>query len=136
MAAQVRSALRQFLSSNRFLARIALAFLRHKACAIKTAMRVPFFAIFIHATLWLWVLLLMPALLLVTYAMLYGGILGVLVASIFALALLAVAAPWLFRWYFVCVGLMLGRQSMAQPKATDVAQSLANIEAAPTTQSH
>ena len=132
----MRSTLRQFFSSNRFLTGIALGFLRHEAWAIKIAMRVPFFAIFIHATLWLWVLLLMPALLLATYAMVYGGILGVLIASVFALALLAVAAKWLFRWYFVCVGLMFGRQSMAQSKAADIAQSLANMKTAPTTQPH
>ncbi|MGJ8594697.1 hypothetical protein [Sulfitobacter sp.] len=117
----------QFLSNSGFL-RIALAFTRHEAWAIRTAMRFPFFAIFIHATLWGWVLLITPALVVGAYAQRLG-IVGLLLIVPLGLGILALIFPWSLRWYFVCVGLMFGRPRMAQVKAAAVAQSLAGLEA-------
>lgn len=91
-------------------------------------MRFPFFAIFIHATLWGWVLLITPALVVGAYAQRLG-IVGLLLIVPLGLGILALIFPWSLRWYFVCVGLMFGRPRMAQVKAAAVAQSLAGLEA-------
>lgn len=91
-------------------------------------MRFPFFAIFINATLWGWVLLMAPALVVGAYAPRLG-IVGLLLSVPLGVGILALIFPWLLRWYFVCVGLMFGRPRVAQVKAATVAQSLASLEA-------
>ena len=116
------------LFSRRIFLPLALRFLRHEAWAITAAIRFPFFSIFIHATLWVWVL---PATLLLVsgiFAMEFGGLLGLLFATTLACALLAITFPWFLRWYFVCVGLMFKRPKMAHQKASDIATRLAILE--------
>lgn len=92
-------------------------------------MRVPFFAIFIPATFLIWLLLLIPFLVPMAYAILSKSILLNLVILPLTIVLNVILFLWLARWYFICVGLMFGRPDMACTKATDVAQSIASLEA-------
>jgi len=57
---------------------------------------------------------------------LLGWILFIL-ASLYALAAVCVAAPWFLRWGFIAVSLMFGRHAMADRKETEL---VAAIEAA------
>lgn len=47
--------------------------------------------------------------------------------SFYAIWVLCFAAPWLFRWYFVAVGLTFGRPAMADRKEAEL---IANIHRA------
>jgi hypothetical protein len=55
---------------------------------------------------------------------LFGGALH-LAASVGALILLCLAAPWFFRWYFIAVTLMLGRPAMAERKRAALLAAIA-----------
>ncbi len=98
---------------------VQLAFARHELWAIETAMRFPFFAIFIHATLWVWGLPAVPVLLLL-FVITEGSILGAAIMMVIGIPLLVSLCPWFFPWYFICAGLMLGRPAMAQRKRESV----------------
>ena len=59
---------------------------------------------------------------------LLGGVLyGI--ATLYALPALFFAAPWFFRWYFIAVGLMFNRSSMADRKEDELVSAIRNAEA-------
>ncbi|MEM9716284.1 MAG: hypothetical protein AAF826_07185 [Pseudomonadota bacterium] len=105
--------------------KIKIRFTKHEMWALTWAERLPFFALFFATSLWVWmflpVLLISPALifLIENWPMLYA------VISLFlCLPLLIYMAPWFFRWYFICVGLMFGRGKMASSKRMELVERL------------
>jgi hypothetical protein len=52
------------------------------------------------------------------------GLAAFLISSIFGLVSTCLVAPWLFRWYFIASGLMIGRTTMADRKEADLLASL------------
>jgi hypothetical protein len=101
-------------------------FLRHEAWALQCAMRFPFFAIFILATLWPW--FLVPALVLAPlfiFAIETCGVVGAILGLCMGAAGLLLVSLWVFPWCVLCVGLMLGRPRMAQVKADELEARLA-----------
>ena len=58
---------------------------------------------------------------------LVGGALF-LPVSIYAIAILCVAAPWFFHWYFIAAGLMLGRDAMADRKEAELIAAIGAAE--------
>lgn len=112
-----------FIKSLRY--KLAFAFTRHENWAIKAALRYPLFSIFAAATLWVW--FFVPGLVigifyigLLKSAILAGSLFGFIVGPIF----LMLFAPWLFQWYFICIGLMFGKPRAAHNKALKVSERL------------
>ena len=56
-----------------------------------------------------------------TKAIGYALLVLTLVYALFALCL---AAPWVFRWYFIAAGLMLGRTAMADRKEAELVAAI------------
>ena len=98
---------------------LRMLFARHELWAVETAMRFPFFALFIHATLWVWGLPVFPILLLLS-AIGEGSLIGAAVVMAIGIPLLLVFFIWFVRWYLICAGLMIGRRTMAENKRTNV----------------
>lgn len=55
------------------------------------------------------------------------GIFGAVFNMVLGLGGLAILAPWFFRWYFVCAGLMFGRTDLAQSKEKEVSDRLERL---------
>ena len=107
---------------------IKLQFTRHEAWALKAARRVPLFALFAFGTLWPWFFLpLIPIGILSVVLLEKTGIFGAIVNMVLGIGALAIIAPWFFRWYFICAGLMFGRTKMAQSKDDDVSDRLERL---------
>ena len=107
---------------------IKLKFTRHEIWAVKAARKVPLFALFAFATLWLWFFLPMIPIGILSVVLLENtGIFGAVFNLILGLGGLAVIAPWFFRWYFICAGLMFGRTKMAQAKENEVSDRLVRL---------
>ena len=102
------------------------------------------FPIFLNLTYW-WFAMILPALVFGTPGLvlvssdvpgisLVGGPLYLLagsfyiLASIYALAAICIAAPWFFHWYLIAVGLMFGRTAMADKKETDLIAAIDRTE--------
>lgn len=96
-----------------------MLFARHELWAVETAMRFPFFALFIHATLWVWGLLAVPVLI-VLLLVLGGSVIGAAIMTAITLPFLLAFFLWFSRWYFLCVGLVCGRRRMAENKLRQV----------------
>lgn len=45
--------------------------------------------------------------------------------SFYSIIVLVAAAPWFFRWYFIAVGLMFGRTTMADRKEAELIAAIA-----------
>ena len=106
---------------NRLSHRIELRFARHEAWTLKTARRVPLFALFAFMTLWVWLFVpMIPIGILSVFLLEKAGIFGAVVNIVLGIGGLAIIAPWFFRWYFICAGLMLGRTKKAESKEDDV----------------
>jgi len=102
-----------------------LQFTRHEVWALKAARRVPLFALFAFGTLWLWFFLpMIPIGILSVVLLEKAGIFGAIVNMALGIGGLAIIAPWFFRWYFICAGLMFGRTKMAQSKENEVTDRL------------
>lgn len=113
---------------SNLLHRIKLLFTRHEAWALKAARRVPLFALFAFATLWVWFFLpMIPIGILAFVTLEKAGVLGAIVNMVLGIGGLAIIAPWFFRWYFICAGLMFGRTEMAQSKEDDVSDRLERL---------
>ena len=105
--------------------RMKLQFTRHEVWALKAARRVPLFALFAFGTLWLWFFLpMIPIGILSVVLLEKAGIFGAIVNMAIGIGGLAIIAPWFFRWYFICAGLMFGRTKMAQSKENEVTDRL------------
>lgn len=96
--------------------------------AIKWAIRLPFFSIFVFGFFMLpWFFALaVPAsittILAITFAIPAFSILNMIVGVLG----LVIIAPWFVHRYFICVGLMLDRPRMAQAKLEYLEQKLAS----------
>ncbi|WP_299506631.1 hypothetical protein [uncultured Roseobacter sp.] len=113
---------------ERFFHWIKLQFTRHEAWTLKAARRVPLFALFAFGTLWVWLFLpMIPFGILSVFLLEKAGVLGAIVNMVLGIGALAIIAPWFFRWYFICAGLMLGRTKMAQSKEDDVSDRLERL---------
>ncbi len=101
--------------------RSKLQFTRHEAWALKAARKAPLFALFAVATLCVWLVLPMFLLGILLFILLEkAGILGAIICMVLGIVCLAIIAPWFFRWYFICAGLMIGRTRMADIKEEDI----------------
>ena len=84
---------------------IHLKFTRHEAWAIKSARRVPLLAIFAVVTLWLWVLLpMIPISILSVYLLQEMRALWDILSMFLGPVGLVVMFLWLARWYIICLG--------------------------------
>lgn len=99
-------------------------FARHELWALKLAERIPFFALFFAATLWIWSLPFLPLLALYGVLMVRWPVLTLLPTLIFAAAFFFFVVPWVFRWYFLSAGLMFGRTNMAATKRHQLERQL------------
>jgi len=99
-------------------------FTRHELWALKMAERIPLFALFFAATLWIWSLPLLPLLAAYGVLMVRWPFLTLLPSLIFAMALSFFVAPWVIRWYFLSVGLMIGRKNSAATKRHELERQL------------
>ena len=99
-------------------------FTRHELWALKQAERIPFFALFFAATLWVWSLPFLPLLALYGVLMVRWPVLTLLPSLIFAMAFFFFVVPWFFRWYFLSAGLMFGRKNMAAAKRHQLERQL------------
>lgn len=107
---------------------IELRFARHEAWTLKAARRVPLFGLFAFMTLWVWFFLPMtPIGILSVFLLEKTGILGAIVNMVVGIGGVAVVAPWFFRWYFICAGLMIGRTKMAQSKENEISGRLKRL---------
>ncbi len=107
---------------------IHLKFTRHEAWAIKSARRVPLLALFAFGTLWLWVLLpMIPISILSVYLLQEMRALWAILSMFLGSVGVVVMFLWLARWNFICVGLMFGRTKMAQAKEKEVAARLERL---------
>jgi hypothetical protein len=109
--------------------RLKLVFLRHEIWALQMARRIPFLSLFFASTLWVWALPLVFVLLPLATAMTWASATQWLfvfhaINMIIGIIGLAIIAPWFFRWYFLCTGLMFGKTGMADAKAVDLANQL------------
>lgn len=108
---------------------LALRFTQHEAWALKTARKVPLLSLFVFAPLLLWPLL--PAMLIglpLVVLLENTGPFGASVNFALGLAALAIMAPWVFRWYFVCAGVMFGRTRMAHTKHAEICARLKRLQ--------
>jgi hypothetical protein len=104
---------------------IKLKFTRHEIWALNAARRVPLFALFAFGTLWIWFFLpMIPIGILFAVLLVNTGIFGAVLSMVIGLGGLASLAPWFFRWYFICAGLMFGRTKMAQSKDNELSDRL------------
>ena len=114
---------------ERFSHWIKLKFTRHEIWALKVARKLPLFAIFAFGTLWLWFILPMIPIGIMSVVLLENtGTFGAVFNMVLGLGGLAIIAPWFFRWYFICAGLMSGRTKMAQSKENEVSDRLKRLE--------
>jgi hypothetical protein len=94
-------------------------FAHHELWALDMAERLPFFAIFFAASLWVWAIPCLPVLIILTFLSIKWPLLNLLTA-LPSIALLLLVAPWFFRWYFISVSLMLGKTGMAAEKRKQI----------------
>ena len=107
---------------------IHLKFTRDEAWAIKSARRVPLLALYAFGTLWLWVLLpMIPISILSVYLLQEMRALLAILSMFLGSVGVVVMFLWLARWKFICVGLMFGRTKMAQAKEKEVAARLERL---------
>ncbi|MFV1600449.1 MULTISPECIES: hypothetical protein [unclassified Phaeobacter] len=105
-----------------------LRFVRHEAWVLKVARRVPLLAIFAFGTLWIWFFLpMIPVGILSVLLLEKTGIFGAIVNMVLGIGVLVLFAPWFFRWYFICAGLMWGRTRMAQSKEDEVSDRIMRL---------
>jgi len=57
-----------------------------------------------------------------------AGILGAVINMVLGIGGLIILAPWFFRWYFICAGLMFGRTKMAQTKEDEINNRLLQLK--------
>lgn len=54
-------------------------------------------------------------------------IFGAIVNMVLGIGVLVLFAPWCFRWYFICAGLMLGRTRVAHSKKDEVSDRILRL---------
>ncbi|KZK80946.1 hypothetical protein PsW64_02627 [Pseudovibrio sp. W64] len=107
---------------------IRLKFAQHELWAINFALLRPQLSLFGAASLWAWIF---PPLLsfgvLIGYLMQNYAVLGSVINLIIGLPALILLAYWVFRWYFICLGLMFGRRNMAEKKRAEVSARIEKL---------
>ncbi|WP_052245425.1 hypothetical protein [Halocynthiibacter namhaensis] len=110
---------------------VKIAFRRHEYWVIRTAQKIPFLAIFIFATLTIWIIPLLPLIVLISLPMavesLWIGIPWAILMLFLAMAGMFFVAPWYFRWCFICFGLMRGRTEIAENKENELKETLMRL---------
>ncbi|WP_298849804.1 hypothetical protein [uncultured Ruegeria sp.] len=108
---------------------LKLRLARHEAWVLKAARKVPFLSLFVFGTLWVWFFLpMIPIGILVIILLEHAVVFGAVIASVVGITGLAVIAPWFFRWYLICVGLMFGRCGLALSKENEVSSRLERLQ--------
>ncbi|WP_208989361.1 hypothetical protein [Pseudovibrio sp. POLY-S9] len=78
--------------------------------------------------MWAWIF---PPLLsfgvLIGYLVQNYSVLGSVINLIIGLPVLILLAYWVFRWYFICLGLMFGRRNMAEKKRAEVSARIEKL---------
>ncbi|WP_208988478.1 hypothetical protein [Pseudovibrio sp. Ad5] len=78
--------------------------------------------------MWAWIF---PPLLsfgvLIGYLVQNYAALGSVINLIIGLPVLILLAYWVFRWYFICLGLMFGRRNMAEKKRAEVSARIEKL---------
>ena len=100
---------------------IRLKFAQHELWAINFALLRPQLSLFGAASLWAWIfppLLSLGALL--GYMMEHFAAVGSVLNLLIGFPALLALAYWVFRWYFICLTLMLGRRNMAEKKKAEL----------------
>ncbi|WP_299614264.1 hypothetical protein [uncultured Tateyamaria sp.] len=117
-----------------FWKRIQAIVTRHELWAWRIARQYPLLAVFIMATLWIWVAPLLPALAAVMamsfsehgFLVIIGTTLGLICAALF----FATFGIWFFKCYFACVGLMLkGNSRIADARIRILIERLSGLTA-------
>ena len=107
---------------------ISLRFVRHEAWTLKAARRAPIFSLFAVMTLSVWFFVpMIPIGILYVFLLEKAGIWGAIVNMVLGIGGLATIIPWLFRWYFICAGLMIGCTKLAQSKANEISGRLKRL---------
>lgn len=107
--------------------RVKSHFARHELWALNMAERMPFLAIFFAASLWIRAIPCVPVLVAYGFLMLKWPILTSVPSLVLGLAFCFFVAPWFFRWYFLALGLMLGKTGMAATKRKQLEQGLMSL---------
>lgn len=98
-----------------------ILFTKHELWALKWAQRLPLFALFWAATLWVWIII--PVLLtspVLIFLFNNWPIVNAVAGLLLGMAFLFFIGPWFFRWYFICTSLMFGRSKMSNTKRTEL----------------
>ncbi|KZL29206.1 hypothetical protein PsAD37_00288 [Pseudovibrio sp. Ad37] len=107
---------------------IRLKFAQHELWAINFALLRPQLSLFGAASLWAWIF---PPLLsfgvLIGYLMQNYAVLGSVINLIIGLPALILLAYWVFRWYFICLGLMFGRRNLAEKKRAEISARIERL---------
>ncbi|RBW53025.1 hypothetical protein [Ruegeria sp. A3M17] len=104
---------------------LKLRFTRNEAWALKVAKKVPVMGFFTFGTLWVWFFLpMIPVGIFCVWLLENAGVIGAIASTVLGVGGLAIVAPWFFRWYFICVGLIFGRKRMALSKEDQVSSRL------------
>ena len=113
---------------SHLLRSLQLRFTRHEMWALKASRKVPIFSLFAFGTLWIWFFVpMIPIGIFSVFLLENAGVLGAVINMVIGIGGLALIAPWFFRWYFVCAGLMFGRKKMAQKKEDDISARLTRL---------
>jgi hypothetical protein len=107
--------------------RIKRAFWRHEMWALNVAERFPLLSIHVFFTLCTWglPLVLLNALFLYLFMLSVPLMIILFVPNlVIGMAFWFFVGPWLFRWYFICAGLMFGRPGMAHTKRSELEKCL------------
>lgn len=113
---------------SNLLQSLQIRFIRHEIWALKASRKIPIFSLFAFGTLWIWFFVpMIPIGFFSIFLLENAGVLGAVVNTVIGIGGLALIAPWFFRWYFVCAGLMFGRKKMAQAKEEDTSARLKRL---------
>ena len=112
---------------------LKLRFTRHEAWSLNAARQAPLFAMFpVFILILVWVFVPMIPLgiiiLYLLYFSLFSDVFGAIFLVAFGLFLFVIVMPWFFRWYFICVGLMIRRTRMAQKKEAEILARLERLQ--------
>lgn len=116
---------------------IIIKFTKHEIWALKWAQKLPFFASFFFASLWVWfiipVLAIVPVIpLLIVFNKEWPVAFSIVSAPFVILSVIPFflfVMPWYFRWGFICFGLEFGRTKMANNKMEELKRRLVKLTA-------
>jgi len=109
-------------------------FVKHEFWVLNWAAQIPLLALFVAATLWIW--LFLPAIILTLSLVIISIMFDnssvfeqfAIATSPLNIALLLLITLWFFRWYFICVALMFGKTKLAANKRADLLQRFEKLK--------